>query len=120
MLMSRRLIILFVLPIVAGVVGAWIWRTSPVLRHKFLNDATSFTQAFETLKKGDTIEHVRDALGDRYLGSDDDESIRHGFRGLATSFPEHHPDGCQDSDIVLVYSTSDAGRHGILFRDDRI
>jgi hypothetical protein len=118
--MSRRWVVIALLGASLIVVGLWVWYSSPVLRYHVLGDPAAFSQAFETLKRGDTMEHVCDVLGDRYAEPEGERSIREGFRGLAKAYPKEFPVGYRDSDAVLAYSADGTTRLGILFRDGQI
>jgi hypothetical protein len=106
-----------VLSLVAALL--WGWFRSPVWRYRVLHTDTSLRAVLGTLRRGDSLDKVRDLLGDRHLDAESEPSVRRGLRMLVEEYPAIFLQGYDDSDIVLVYSTRTT-RYGLQFRFGRL
>jgi len=120
---SRRFLIGYLLAeaVVLCLVGGGIWYVleSPRLRYRVVGDETSLRAVLKTLRRGDSIEEVRSLLGDRYYDPESEYSMRRGLHKLVDTYPDVFPQGLQETDIILVYSTR-TFRYGLQFRDRRL
>jgi hypothetical protein len=105
------------LGLAAGIV--WFWFQSPTFRYRVLGDAASMRAVLGTLRRGDSMEKVQQALGDRHRDRKSEYSVRQGLRQLVETYPEIFLQGYDDTDVVLVYSTPTT-RYGLQFRYGRL
>jgi hypothetical protein len=95
------------------------WNRSPVFRYSVLGDDASLREALKTLRRGDSIDDVRDMMGEKHLDRHSEYSVRRGLQQLVATHPEVFLQGYEESDQILVYSTR-VRRYGLQFRYSRL
>jgi hypothetical protein len=105
--------------LLAAVLAVGAWNRSPAFRYTVLGDDTSMREVLKTLRRGDSIDEVRERMGERHLDDESEYSMRCGLQQLVTRYPDIFLQGYDESDEILVYSTR-ARRYGLQFRNSRL